>query len=84
MSVANFVGLIGAVAFLSAYGLLQLGRLKIEDRQFVLLNCLGAVAVLYSLTADFNYPAFVLYSAWLIFTIIGYVRSRLKRSSRKS
>jgi hypothetical protein len=38
MSVANFVGLCGTAAYLLAYGLLQMGRLKVEDAQFVLIN----------------------------------------------
>jgi hypothetical protein len=84
MSLANFVGLFGAAAYLSAYGLLQLGRLKVEDAQFVLLNVVGTLAILYSLIADFNYPSFVMYTAWLIFTIMGYMRSRSKDPSRRS
>ena len=84
MSVANFVGLFGAAAYLSAYSLLQLGRLKVEDRKFVLLNVVGTLAILYSLVADFNYPSFVMYSVWLIITIMGYVRSRTKSPTEKN
>ncbi len=80
MSVADFVGLIGVVAYLSAYGLLQLGRLKVEDSRYALLNGIGALAILYSLLFDFNLPSFITQSAWLLFTIIGYVRSRSKRA----
>jgi hypothetical protein len=83
MNVANFVGLCGAAAYLSAYSLLQLGRLKVEDTKYVLLNVLGTLAILYSLIADFNYPSFVLYSAWLIFTIMAYVRSRSRGPSQR-
>jgi hypothetical protein len=79
MSVADFVGLIGVVAYLSAYGLLQLGRLKVEDSRYALLNGIGALAILYSLLFDFNLPSFITQSAWLFFTIIGYVRSRSRR-----
>jgi hypothetical protein len=84
MSLANLVGLIGAAALLTAYGLLQLGRLHVESHQFVLLNCVGILAILYSLITDFNYPTFVLYSTWLVFTIIGYARSRSKKLGRQS
>jgi hypothetical protein len=79
MSAADFVGLIGVAAYLSAYGLLQLGRLKVEDSRYALLNGVGALAILYSLLFDFNLPSFITQSAWLFFTIIGYVRSRSKR-----
>lgn len=74
------MGLIGAAAFLSAYGLLQLGRVEVNDGRYAILNVIGAVAILYALIADFNYPSFVMYSCWLAFTVIGYVRSRSKRS----
>ena len=80
MSVANLVGLIGVAAYLSAYGLLQLGRLKVEDIRYALLNGIGALAILYSLLFDFNLPSFITQSAWLFFTIIGYARARSKRS----
>ena len=76
MSVADAVGLIGVVAYLSAYGLLQLGKLKVEDGRYALLNGVGALAILYSLIYDFNMPSFITQSAWLFFTIIGYMRSR--------
>lgn len=79
MSIADFVGLIGVAAYLAAYGLLQLGILKLEDGRYALLNGFGAVAVLYSLIYDFNLPSFVTQTAWLILTIIGYARLRMKR-----
>ncbi|WP_425339684.1 CBU_0592 family membrane protein [Microvirga lotononidis] len=62
MSTANFVRLIGAAACLSAYGLLLLGRVKVDDGQFVALNGIGALAILCSLVIDFNLPSFVMYS----------------------
>jgi len=80
MSIADFVGLVGVAAYLSAYGLLQLGKLKVEDSRYAALNGVGALAILYSLAFDFNLPSFITQSAWLLFTIIGYVRSRSKRS----
>ena len=79
MSIADFVGLIGVVAYLAAYGLLQLGILTVDDGRYALLNGIGSVAILYSLTFDFNLPSFITQTAWLIFTIIGYARSRAKR-----
>jgi multidrug transporter EmrE-like cation transporter len=80
MSIADSVGLIGVVAYVSAYGLLQLRRLKVEDGCYALLNGIGALAILYSLIFNFNLPSFITQTAWLIFTIIGYVRSRSRWS----
>ena len=42
MNGPDFIGLIGVAAYLSAYGLLQLGTLKVEDSRYALLNALGA------------------------------------------
>ncbi len=80
MNLSNLVGLIGVAAYLVDYALLQLGKLKVEDNRYAFLNGIGSVAILYSLYFDFNLPSFVTQSAWLIFTIIGYLRSRSKRA----
>jgi len=80
MGVPDLVGLIGVAAYLSAYGLLQLGVLKVEDSRYALLNALGAILILYSLLFDFNLASFVTQSAWLVLTAIGYIRSHVKRS----
>jgi hypothetical protein len=79
MTIPNLVGLIGVVAYLVAYGLLQLGTLKVEDFPYALLNAIGSIAILYSLVFDFNLPSFITQTAWLIFTILGYVRVRAQR-----
>jgi hypothetical protein len=81
MTIADAIGLIGVIAYLSAYGLLQMGILKVEDGRYALLNGVGAVAILYSLIFDFNLPSFITQTAWLILTIIGYGRARSKQRS---
>jgi hypothetical protein len=78
MSIADFVGLIGVAAYLTAYGLLQFGKLKVEDARYALLNAVGSIAILYSLIFDFNLPSFITQTAWLVFTVAGFMRSRLK------
>lgn len=79
MTLPDVVGLIGVVAYLAAYGLLQLGLLKVEDGRYALLNGIGASAILYSLLYDFNLSSFITQTAWLVFTLVGYIRSRVKR-----
>ncbi|WP_404293620.1 cyclic nucleotide-binding protein [Microvirga sp. RSM25] len=80
MNGPDVIGLIGVAAYLSAYGLLQLGALKVEDNRYALLNALGAILILYSLFFDFNLASFVTQSAWLMLTALGYIRSHIKRS----
>ena len=81
MTFADVIGLIGVAAYLSAYGLLQMGILRVEDGRYALLNGVGALAILYSLIFDFNLPSFITQMAWLILTIVGFVRSRMKKRS---
>jgi hypothetical protein len=80
MSLPDVIGLAGVAAYLSAYGLLQLGMLKLEDPRYALLNGLGALLILYSLAYDFNLASFVTQAAWLVLTIVGYIRSRARRT----
>ena len=80
MNVPDLIGLIGVAAYLSAYGLLQLGALKVEDSRYALLNALGALLILYSLFFDFNLASFITQAAWLMLTALGYIRSHIKRS----
>ncbi|MEE1613639.1 CBU_0592 family membrane protein [Microvirga sp. CF3016] len=80
MNGPDMVGLVGVAAYLSAYGLLQVGILKVEDNRYALLNAVGALLVLYSLLFDFNLASFVTQSAWLILTAIGFIRSYINRS----
>lgn len=79
MTAADAIGLVGVIAYLSAYGLLQMGILKVEDGRYALLNGAGAIAILYSLIYDFNLPSFITQTAWLLLTVAGYVRSRSRR-----
>ena len=46
MSLPDLVGLVGAVFYLGAYGLLQLGMLSLRDWRYAGLNVLGAVALI--------------------------------------
>jgi hypothetical protein len=80
MNGPDLIGLIGVAAYLSAYGLLQLGILKVEDGRYALLNALGALFILYSLLFDFNLASFITQAAWLVLTPLGYIRSRIERS----
>jgi hypothetical protein len=75
----DFIGLAGVAAYLSAHGLLQLGLLTPQDLRHLLLNGIGALAIIYSLLFDFNLSSFVAQSGWLVFTIIGYIRARIRR-----
>lgn len=76
MSFADMVGLVGVTAYLVAYGLLQTRVLGVGDSWYAALNALGGVALIYSLWNSFNLSSFIAQVLWLVFTIIGWVRSR--------
>jgi len=76
VTIPDLVGLLGVAAYLTAYALLQLNRLGSHDRRYLVLNAAGSALILVSLVYDFNLPSFVTQTAWLIFTAVGFVRSR--------
>lgn len=82
MELATAVGLIGAIAYLAGYALIQMRVLSIDDGRYAALNVLGGVALIYSLIWNFNLGSFLTQVAWLIFTVVGYFHSRHQR--RKS
>ena len=73
-------GLLGVIALLFAFFLLQAGKLHGNGFVYQLLNALGAGAVLVSLFYAFNLSAFLMELAWLAVSIYGMVRGmRAKR-----
>ncbi|MCR6636777.1 cyclic nucleotide-binding protein [Devosia sp.] len=79
MELATAIGLIGAVAYLAGYALIQMRVLTIDDGRYAALNVLGGLALIYSLLWNFNLGSFLTQVAWLIFTVVGYVHSRHRR-----
>ena len=76
MTVPDAVGLIGVALYVGAYAGLQTGKLGLADVSYTILNAVGGLAVIFSLFWSFNLAAFVTQVLWLIFTLIGYLRSR--------
>lgn len=77
MGLPDLIGLLGAFFYLSAYALIQLRILTVDDLIIPLLNILGGVALIYSLSWNFNLGSFISQVMWVIITIIGYVRFRM-------
>jgi hypothetical protein len=68
---ANIVGNIGVMCFLGAYFLLQKGRVSHTSAPYLYLNLAGALLVLFSLTINWNLPAFLLEAAWALISMYG-------------
>lgn len=71
----DLVGNIGVVCILGTYLLLQLGRMNAAMLSFSLINGLGAMLILVSLSVDFNLSSFIIEIVWLAISVIGVWRS---------
>ncbi|HEY0214320.1 MAG TPA: cyclic nucleotide-binding protein [Paenirhodobacter sp.] len=80
MTIADVAGIFGACAYLLAYALLQLGVLRLENVLYTLLNILGGAALIWSLLSNFNMGAMITQVAWLLFTIVGFLRNMRPRA----
>ena len=67
----TFVGVLGAVAYVAAFVLLQTGRIKGDSIAYSALNVLGAVFVLLSLFAEWSTAAFVNNVVWGLIALYG-------------
>lgn len=76
MTLPDAVGLVGVALYVGAYAGLQTGKLALTDVIYTILNTIGGLAVIFSLVWTFNLAAFVTQVLWLIFTLVGYLRSR--------
>ncbi|MFF8187110.1 hypothetical protein ACF044_07585 [Microbacterium sp. NPDC016588] len=70
---ANIVGLVGVALVVIAYLLLQLGRVRVEQLRYSLLNAVASVLVLVSLTAHWNLSSVIIEGFWLLISLYGCV-----------
>lgn len=74
--VSNVTGIAGVVSMLAAYILLQRGAVMALDRRYLWMNCLGAVAVMFSLLWAWNLPSFLVETAWAGISAYSLLRSK--------
>lgn len=65
----DFVGNIGIILILGAYGAIQIGKLTPQMRLYSIMNAAGAALILVSLYFDFNLSAFLIEIAWLLISL---------------
>lgn len=75
MELSNVIGLIGVFCYLLAYALAQTRKISMSSASYGVLNIIGGIFGLYSLSHDFNLAAAISQSMWLIFTLIGMYAS---------
>lgn len=69
----DIVGTAGVLLIVSAFLLIQLKKLTSGHLSYSLLNGIGAVLILISLTVDFNWAAALIEIFWLAISVLGIV-----------
>lgn len=79
----DVAGSAGTAMILGSYLALQLGRMSGTGLAYPVLNGMGAVLVLVSLSVDFNLYAVIIEAFWLAISLVGILRwSREARGVR--
>lgn len=71
----DLVGNVGVLLMVIAYLLLQLEKISSSAVSYLLLNAVGAVLVMISLTFRFNLSAFLMEAFWLVISLYGLGKS---------
>ncbi|MFM9891101.1 MAG: hypothetical protein ACKVOE_10790 [Rickettsiales bacterium] len=78
---ATFIGLIGVVMLLAAYGLLTRGVWRADAARYHLLNIGGTVCTLISVWYAWNLPAFISNLLWISIGIFSLVRIYCRKAA---
>ena len=79
ITISDLVGLAGVSLVVGTYFLSQIGRMRVDRPAYPLLNGVGALMILFSLTHTFNLASAVIEGFWLLISAIGLARSLLRR-----
>ncbi len=71
----DILGNVGVVCFLLAYFLLQKEIVAHNQMSYLLLNLAGSLLLLFSLSINWNLPAFILETAWAMISVYGIVKT---------
>lgn len=84
----DWAGYLGVALVLLAFLLLQADRLRGNGLVYQLMNVLGAIGVILSLSfglGPINWPAFLMQVAWIVIGAFGIVHSaRARREAREA
>ncbi len=80
-TIIDVIGLCAPALFLFAYAMISIGKWQAEWLRFQSMNFIGAVAILVSLTKDFNLPVCILESCWGLISLYGIIKALRKRNA---
>ncbi len=75
----DIIGSIGVATIIGTYVALQFGKIKSEQLSYSIFNALGACLIIFSLTFNFNFSAFIVEFFWVLISIYGIVKYFLKK-----
>ena len=79
----DFAGNVGVALMVVVYSLLQMGKLRLNDFSYSLVNVIGAALVLISLLYRFNLSAFLVEVFWLLSSLFGLIKYLAEPRSSK-
>jgi hypothetical protein len=77
LDLASIIGLIGSGLMVIAYGYSNMAK-RLNFTLFNLLNLIGALLLIYSLTVHFNVASMALEVVWAVIAIIGLAKALRK------
>lgn len=78
---ANIVGLIGSALFIGGFAYANVTK-ELNKLWFNIVNLLGAICLMISLSIKFNLAAFVLEAAWAMIALAGIVSAIRSRKAQ--
>jgi len=67
----DIIGTIGVLIIIIAYFLLQINRLSTSHLSFSIMNIIGSIMILYSLSFNWNLASFIIEVFWILVSLIG-------------
>jgi len=80
MDIFQIIGFIGMLFIVYAYFLLQANKVIHNSLQFQILNLIGAILLIISLLVHFNLGSFMIEVFWIIITVYGIIKNRVKKT----
>lgn len=75
------IGMVGVFMILAVYSLVQIDKMDVKGLFYSMVNAVGAIFILISLTVTFNVASFVIEVAWLIISLFGIFQALKRRAS---
>ncbi len=80
--IVDIIGSIGVFFIVIAYFLLQIETLSSKSFTFSLLNAVGSVMILYSLSYNWNFASVLIESFWVLISLFGLYKYFKRRYIR--